>query len=158
MVPPGNPAGIRSVSDLGQDNLRISQPGEMEDISFYIADMHRKAGGDALAKQILETKRIEGTTLFTTVHHRETLLRIQEGAVDVGPVWATEVYNAINSGMKVEKVEPGEGLDQREKVNYHIARIVRGAHPENAEKFLNFIQSSPAQDTYSRLGFVPHFE
>lgn len=158
MVPEGNPAGIKSVSDLGRDSIRISQPGAMEDISLYIADMYKKAGGDALKKQILETKRAEGTTVLTTVHHRETPLRIQEGSVDVGPVWATEVHNAISSGMKVEKVEPGEGLDQRDRVNYYIARTIKGAHPENAEKFLHFIQSPPAQDTYRTYGFVPHCE
>ena len=37
MVPGGNPAGIKNVTDLGRDEIRVSQPGSMEDISHYIS-------------------------------------------------------------------------------------------------------------------------
>jgi len=159
MVPEGNPAGIKSVKDLGRDDLRISQPGEMEDITRYIIDMYKSAGGDALLKRIMDDKRAEGTTILTIVHHRETPLRIRKGTVDVGPVWSTEVKNAQSMGLRVEAIEPGEGLDQRDrdKVNYYIARLKDAPHPENAENFLNFMKTPQAQEIYRRFGFVPHF-
>ncbi|HYA12275.1 MAG TPA: substrate-binding domain-containing protein [Thermodesulfovibrionales bacterium] len=157
MVPEGNPAGIRTVLDLGRDNVRISQPGEMEDITWYITDMYKSAGGDTLAKRIMDDKRAEGITILTVVHHRETPLRIRKGTVDVGPVWATEVKNAQSMGLRVESIEPGEGLDQRGKVNYYVARLKNASHPENAEKFLNFMKTPQAQEIYRRFGFVPHF-
>ena len=157
MVPEGNPAGIKTVKDLGRDDVRISQPGEMEDITRYIIDMYKSAGGDALVKKIMDDKRSEGTTILTIVHHRETLLRIRKGTVDVGPVWATEVKNAQSMGLRVEAIEPGEGLDQRDKVNYFIARLKNAPHPENAGKFLNFMKTLQAQEIYRRFGFVPHF-
>lgn len=156
-VPEGNLGGIKTVHDLGRDEVRISQPGAMEDITGYITDMYRSAGGDALVKKILDHKRVEGTTILTIVHHRETPLRMEKGTVDVGPVWATEVRNAQSMGLKVEAIEPGEGLDQRDKVNYYIARLKNAPHPENAEKFLNFMKTPKAQDIYRRFGFVPHF-
>lgn len=155
MVPKGNPAGIRSVKDLGRDEIRISQPGALEDISHYIDDMYEKAGGTALRRRIMEDKRAEGTTVLTVVHHRETPLRIQKGTVDAGPVWATEVVHAVSQGLAVEAVEPGEGLDQRDRVNYYIARLNKGLNPENAVKFLDFIKSKKAQDIYKKYGFVP---
>jgi ABC-type molybdate transport system substrate-binding protein len=157
MVPEGNPAGIRTVLDLGRDDVRISQPGEMEDITRYITDMYKSAGGDALVKRIMDNKRAEGTTILTIVHHRETPLRIRKGKVDVGPVWATEVKNVQSMGLRVESIEPGEGLDQRGKVNYYIARLKNASHPENAGKFLNFMKAPQAQEIYRRFGFVPHF-
>lgn len=157
MVPEGNPAGIETVPDLGRDAVRISQPGAMEDITRYISDMYKSAGGDALVKRIMDDKRAEGTTILTIVHHRETPLRIRKGTVDVGPVWATEVKNAQSMGLRVEAIEPGEGLDQRDKVNYYIARLKDAPHPENAEKFLNFMKTPQAQEIYRRFGFVPHF-
>jgi len=156
MVPEGNPAGIKNVNDLGRDEIRISQPGAMEDISHYIYDMYRDAGEDALLKRIIEEKRAEGTTILTVVHHRETPLRIIKGTVDVGPVWATEVVHAVNQGLKVEAVEPGAELDQRDKVNYFIAKLKKGSNPGNADKFLDFITSHSGQDIYLRHGFVPH--
>jgi len=157
MVPEGNPAGINGVNDLAKDDIRISQPGSMEDISHYIAEMYRDAGGEEFLMRILEEKRAEGTTIFTVVHHRETPLRIRKGRVDVGPVWATEVINALREGNKVEAIEPGEGLDQRNKVNYYIARLKKAGNPLNADRFIDFIRSPIAQEIYKNYGFVPHF-
>ncbi len=157
MVSEGNPCGIKTVKDLGRKDIRISQPGDMEDISYYITAMYEKAGGSELVKRILEQKKAEGTTIFTVVHHRETPLRIRDGIADAGPVWATEVFNAIKEGLRVEAVEPGKEIDQREEVNYFIARLNKAPNYENADKFLRFIRSGPAQEIYKQYGFVRHF-
>jgi ABC-type molybdate transport system substrate-binding protein len=157
MVPEGNPAGVTTVSDLGRDAVRVSQPDPAnEDIAFHIMDMYRQAGGDKLVQRIMEEKRAEGTTIHTIVHHRETPLRITKKTVDAGPVWATEVIHAQNSGLTFEVVEPGEDLDQREHINYYICQLSNAPHPQNAQKFINFILSSPAQQIYKKYGFVPY--
>jgi ABC-type molybdate transport system substrate-binding protein len=158
MVPEGNPAGVVSVEDLGRDEVRISQPNpEYEDIAYYIIDMYRQAGGDALVHRVMEEKRAEGTTLLTVVHHRETPLRIVKGTVDVGPVWATEVMHARQSNLAVDMVEPGEEFDQRDNINYYICKLRKAAHADNADRFLAFIRSTRAQGIYAACGFVPHF-
>ncbi|MCD6489809.1 MAG: substrate-binding domain-containing protein [Thermodesulfobacterium sp.] len=157
MVPKGNPARIKDLKDLARDNVRISQPGPLEDITRYIVEMYKKAGGEEFVHRIMEEKRAEGTTIFTLVHHRETPLRIVKGTVDVGPVWATEVIHAQAQGLPVEMVEVGEELDQRDKVNYYITTLINAPHPENARKFLDFIKSPEAQKIYAKYGFVPHF-
>jgi ABC-type molybdate transport system substrate-binding protein len=157
MVPEGNPAQITSVSDLGRDNVRISQPDpENEDIGFHIIDMYRQAGGDDLVRRIMEEKRAEGTTIFTTVHHRETPLRISKLTVDVGPVWATEVIHARLSGLACEAVVPGEELDQRDNIGYYVCKLKNVPHPKNAQKFFDFIISTPCQSIYQKYGFLPH--
>ncbi|NVM56980.1 MAG: substrate-binding domain-containing protein [Desulfobacterales bacterium] len=159
MVPEGNPAKITAVSDLGQEGVRISQPNpEYEDIAHYIIDMYRQTGGQSLVSRIMEQKRAEGTTILTIVHHRETPLRIAKKTVDVGPVWATEIIHARQRGLSVDVVEPGENLDQRDNINYYVCRLKNAAHPENAERFLDFIKSARAQGIYEAHGFVPYFE
>ncbi|HEB75971.1 MAG TPA: ABC transporter substrate-binding protein [Nitrospirae bacterium] len=155
MVPAGNPAGIREVRDLGRDDVRISQPGALEDITKYIVDMYERAGGKELVRRIMEEKRAEGSTILTVVHHRETPLRLKKGTVDVGPVWATEAVHAQREGLGFEVVEVGERLDQRHRVNYYITRLKNAPNPENAEKFLSFILSKEAQSIYEGHGFVP---
>ena len=158
MVPEGNPAQVNSVKDLARSEVRISQPNpEYEDIAFHIMDMYRDAGGEALVHRVMEEKRAEGTTILTVVHHRETPLRIKMGTVDVGPVWATEIEHARQTNLPVDVVQPGEGLDQREKINYYICKLKDSANPENGAKFLDFIRSSRAQGIYGKHGFVPHF-
>jgi len=157
MVPEGNPAGIQSVADMGRDNVRISQPDpDNEDIAFHIMDMYRQTGGDRLVRRIMEEKRAEGTTIFTVVHHRETPLRILKKTVDVGPVWATEVIHARSSGLGLDVVEPGEDLDQRERINYYVCKLKNAPNPENALRFVDFITSPSALRIYEKYGFIPH--
>ena len=156
MVPEGNPAKIKSVLDMGRDDIRISQPDpENEDIAFHIIDMYRQAGGEDLVRRIMEEKRAEGTTIFTIVHHRETPLRILKKTVDVGPVWITEVIHAKSSGLRFDVVEPGEDLDQRKEINYYVCKLSNSPNPENAQKFLDFITSPTAQKIYKKYGFLP---
>jgi len=156
MTPEGNPARIRFVHDMGGEGVRISQPDPAnEDIAFHIVDMYRQAGGDELVHRIMEKKRAEGTTIFTVVHHRETPLRILKKTVDVGPVWATEVIHAKSSGLAFEVIEPGEDLDQRDRINYYICRLKDGANPGNAEKFIEFIRFPGPQKIYQKYGFLP---
>jgi len=155
IVPAGNPARIASVADLGRAEIRISQPDpQQEDIGHHIIGMYRQAGGEDLIRTIMEKKKAAGTTIFTKVHHRETPERIRENMVDVGPVWATETVHARQSGLAFEVVEPGPGLDQRDRVNYYICGLKNGNHPENGKKFLKFIQSATAQMIYKKYGFV----
>ncbi len=157
MVPVGNPAGITAVTDLGRPEIRISQPDPAnEDIAHHILDMYRDAGGEHLVLRIMEEKRIAGTTVMTVVHHRETPLRIDDGTVDVGPVWATEIDHARSLGRPIDEVQPGAALDQRNRINYYICRLTSAPHPENAQKFLEFMLSSAAQAIYTRYGFTPH--
>jgi len=155
MVPEDNPARIKAVVDLGGDSIRISQPDPAnEDIAFHIMDMYRQAGGDELVHQIMEKKRAEGTTIYTIVHHRETPLRISKKTVDVGPVWATEVIHAKASGLSFDVVEPGEDLDQRNRINYYICKLKNSPNPENADKFIVFIRSPAARQIYQKYGFL----
>ena len=157
MVQKGNPDRITSVADLGRDSIRISQPDPAnEDIAFYIIDMYRQAGGDELVHRIMDKKRAEGTTIFTVVHHRETPLRILKKTVDVGPVWATEAIHAKASGLLFDVVEPGEDFDQRNRINYYICKLKHAPNPENADKFIEFIRSSDAQQIYQKFGFLAH--
>lgn len=159
LVPDGNPASIASVSDLGRDHVRISQPDPAnEDIAFHIIDMYRDAGGDALVHRIMKEKRSAGTTVMTVVHHRETPLRLKERSVDVGPVWATEAVFARFQKRPVEVIEPGPDLDQHQKINYYICRLKQSPNPENAKRFFRFMESDRARDIYTEHGFIPHDE
>jgi molybdate transport system substrate-binding protein len=156
MVPAGNPAGIRTVADLGGEAVRISQPDPAnEDIGGHIVEMYRRAGGEALVRRIMEEKRAEGTTIYTTVHHRETPIHIRKGTVDVGPVWATEVIHARAEGLAVDEVAPGPDLDGRDRIGYYSCVLADAPHPENAARFEAFLASETAAGIYARYGFLP---
>ena len=156
MVAQGNPRGITSVSDLGQDGLIISQPNpRYEDIAEHILNMYHQAGGEALVQCIMGDKRQTGETWLTTVHHRETPKRLMEGRADVGPVWATEIEHALREGLPLEGITVGKDFDQRGAVRYFACPVRTGRNPEHARAFLEFLRSDRARRIYTDFGFTP---
>lgn len=156
MVARGNPRGIRTVHDLGQTGVTISQPNpRYEDIAEHIVNMYRETGGEALVQRIMVDKQQAGETLLTTVHHRETPRRLMEGFADVGPVWATEIEHALREGLSLEGVEVGEELDQRRAVRYFACPIRSGRHPDHASAFLAFLRTDAAHRIFADFGFTP---
>jgi len=155
MVKKGNPKSIHSVLDLGREDVVISQPNpDYENIAEHIIAMYEQAGGQIFVEKILEQKQANGTTLFTTVHHRETPERIILKKADVGPVWHTEIVAAENDGLDVQGIPVAEALNQSEAINYFIAPLQNGHNLENAQKFLEFIKTERARKIFTDYGFV----
>lgn len=155
MVRAGNPQRIRQVADLGRRDVVVSQPSPMhEDIAEHVLRMYRVACGDGLVRRIMEEKRESGTTLLTTVHHRETPERLLNGVCDAGPVWATETAWAAAQGLALEAVEFGAEYDQHEQVRYWICPVHGGRNPENGKAFMKFLQGGAAREIFVRYGFT----
>ena len=156
MVAAGNPKGVRGVEDLGREDVRLSQPDPAgEHIALFIEDMYRLAGGEDLVRAVLRDKAEAGTTLWTTVHHRQTPQRILEGRADAGPVWWAEIQRAESLGLALEGVDPGPGLDRREAIAYYATGLKNSPNTENASRFLQFLSSDAAREVFQRHGFLP---
>jgi ABC-type molybdate transport system substrate-binding protein len=156
MVAAGNPKAVRGVRDLAREDVRVSQPDPAgEHIALYIEEMYRLAGGEAFARAVLRDKADRGTTLWTTVHHRQTPQRILEGSADAGPVWWTEIERATSLGLALEGIHPGPELDRRETIAYYATGFRGSPNPVNASRFLQFLSSSSARETFRRHGFLP---
>jgi len=67
-----------------------------------------------------------------------------------------EVSSYELSPEQKEKIED-EVKRKRDRVNYFITSFKNAPHPENAQKFLEFIKSNRAQKIYKKYGFIPHF-
>src|SRR5258708_8394137 len=91
MVPKGNPAHVKSLSDLGKPGIRLAMPNpEFEGVARQIKIALAKTGGDALEKMVYDTKVKDGTAKLTRIHHRQTPLFIMQGRVDAGVTWQSE--------------------------------------------------------------------
>lgn len=156
VVARGNPKGIQGLEDLRREDVRISMPNpEREGIARYILDMYRDFGGEELERTVMEEKKEAGTTILTTVHHRETPDNLEQGIADVGPVWFTEYKEHEAKNRGVELVEVGREYDQQDKITYYLAPLRAAPHPDLARKFVDFVLSPAGQETYERYGFVP---
>lgn len=156
IVAQGNPKNIQGLGDLKREDVRVSMPNpEREGIAKYILNMYRDYGGPEFEKTIMDTKKNAGTTILTTVHHRETPDNLEQGKADVGPVWFTEYQEAKATGRKIDLVEVGEQYDQQKKITYYIAPLKKAPHPDLAQKFTAFVLSPEGQRIYAKYGFIP---
>lgn len=153
LVPAGNPAEVAGASDLGRPEVRVSQPNpDYEDIALHALNMYRAVGGEALVTAVMKDKVAAGTTLLTTVHHRETPERLVAGQADVGPVWVSEAAHAADRGLPVETVEVG-GHDQAEAVSYHACVVNKGRNAANGQLFVDFLRGASARRVFAAHGF-----
>ncbi len=159
MVAPGNPKNIKGPEDLGRDDLVQSHPNPITEgiFKFYGSQMlkdlglYEKVTGNKMCKSCWA---VEGKTWFTSRHHRETPLRIEQGQADVGIVWTTEVVHAKAEGRKVDGVPIKAPFNMSQKVNYAIGVLKTGRNQENARIFLDYLATDAAQEIYAKHGFV----
>lgn len=152
MVRQGNPYHIKNLHDLAQKELRLTMPNpQWEGIGKQIAKSLQKAGGQALEECIMQTKVKNGTTYLTTIHHRESPIRIMNAESDAGVVWRTEALYQKSLHHPVEMIPIPDSLNMRAT---YMAGLLRNApHRKAARDFFDFLQSAEARRIYALYGF-----
>jgi molybdate transport system substrate-binding protein len=152
LVRRGNPLYIESMRDLGRASVRVAMPNpKTEGIARQIESAYRKAGGEALDRTIMVTKVAAGTTIITSIHHRETPAWLLSNKVDAGPVWISEaIYQEkLGTGLLAVRIPANENDGET-----YVAAAIDGApHPVAAREYLAFLRSPAAQAVYRSYGF-----
>jgi molybdate transport system substrate-binding protein len=152
LVRAGNPSYVESMRDLGRADVRVAMPNpKTEGIARQIEAAYRKAGGEALDRTIMVTKVAAGTTIITSIHHRETPAWILSDKVDAGPVWISEaIYQQkLGGGLQTVQIPASENDGET-----YVAAAIDGApHPLAAREYLAFLRSTAAQAVYRSYGF-----
>lgn len=154
MVHAGNPRGIRSLRDLGKDEIRLSMPNPAwEGVARQIEDSLRKAGGDALVHKVMDTKLKAGTTYLTHIHHRQTPMRILSGKSDAGVTWSSEV----RFQEKISNPISGVAIPASQNTTaVYAAGVLRNTpHAAAAQTWVTYLGSEEAQAIYRKFGFGP---
>ena len=152
MVAAGNPKQIKSLSDLGRPDVRLTMPNpEWEGVARQISDSLRKSGGEPLFHQVYEEKVQAGTTYLTHVHHRQSPMRVLQGKSDAGVTWASEVIFQQKIGNPITGVAIP---DAQNTTAIYAAGVMRNApHRAAAEAWIAYLQSDEAQAAYHEYGF-----
>lgn len=158
MVAIGNPKGIKGVKDLGRTDLVQSHPNPLTEgiFKFYGKEMLKDVNVYDFVTAGKECKgcwAVEKRTWFTDRHHRETPQRIEDGQADVGIVWTTEVAHAKAEGRKIDGVAIPDKYNKIDKVGYAIGTLTSARNKKNAERYMNYLRGSQAQDIYASYGF-----
>ncbi|HEY6939241.1 MAG TPA: substrate-binding domain-containing protein [Terriglobales bacterium] len=154
MVHAGNPRRIRTLKDLGRNEIRLSMPNPAwEGVARQIEDSLRKAGGDALVSKVMDAKVKAGTTYLTHIHHRQTPIRIMDGRSDAGVTWSSEVRFQEKIGNPIA----GVAIPASENTTaIYAAGVLRNApHAAAARAWVAYLGSEEAQAVYGKFGFGP---
>jgi molybdate transport system substrate-binding protein len=155
MVPKGNPAGVRSLADLGKPNVRLAMPNpQFEGVVRQIKAALGKAGGEALVSAVYETKVKSGATELTHIHHRQTPLFLMQGRADAGVTWKSEAMFQEQAGNPIGHVDIPD--EHNATAIYAGAVVKSAAHPQAAREWLEFIRSPGALAIFERYGFKPY--
>ncbi len=154
LVSAANPSSVRGWRDVGRPGVRVAMPNPgTEGVGRLIVAALERAGGPELAGRVMHEKVAAGETRLTQIHHRESILWLERGEVDVAPLWSTEARWHVQRGSPVEVVTVPSGQNQRGR--YALAVVDQARHSEAAAAFVEFMQTEAAQAVYGRYGFSP---
>jgi ABC-type molybdate transport system substrate-binding protein len=152
MVAAGNPRHIKSLNDLGRDDVRLSMPNpQWEGVANQIARSLRKAGGEPLVKKVMTEKVKSGAAYLTQVHHRQTAMRILSGQSDAGVTWTSEVRFQESIGNPITGVK----IPIRDNTTavYAAGVLSNAPHKTAARNWVTYLMSPEAQSIYRSYGF-----
>jgi ABC-type molybdate transport system substrate-binding protein len=152
MVPASNPAHIASLQDLARADLSLIIPNPaFEGVAKQIRASLVKAGGEALAHAVYDTKVEEGTTILTRIHHRQTPLLLMQGLGAAGVTWKSEAIfqESLDHAITHVVIPP----EQDTSAVYSAAMVTNALHTEAAKAWLAFLRSDAAFAVFKPYGF-----
>ncbi len=134
-VPAGNPAGITGLADFARPDLLIGLCAE----GVPCGDLARVALTIAGVVPSVDTEEPNVRSLLT---------KIEEGELDAGLVYATDVSSAGGSVEGIELPVAAQSV-----TGYEIAGLAAAVHPGLAAEFVAFVLSDEGQAILERYGF-----
>ncbi len=134
-VPAGNPAGIRTLADLADDELTV-----------VLCAASVPCG--ASARALLRSADLSIVAASEEQNVKAVVAKIQAGEADAGIVYATDV---IASAGALEGIAV-EGSDEA-RTTYPIATLTGAGNPSAARAFVSWIRSPTAREILARAGF-----
>ena len=136
-VPPGNPAGIETFQDLGEDGLNL-----------VICAPEVPCG--AASQAVAEAAGVELNPVSEEQSVTDVIAKVSSGEADAGLVYVTDV---IAAGDDVEGIEFPESSDI---VNvYPIAPLADSENADLAQEFVNLVLGESGQSILQEAGFRP---
>lgn len=142
VVPDDNPADIQSFEDLASDKLSLLCLGNEDvPVGAYSDEILESLGID---KAALES---EGKVTYGT-NVKEVTSQVSEAAVDAGIIYATDAFSA-NLTVVDEAT-----TDLCRQVIYPAAVLNVSEHPEEAQAFLDYLQTDACAAVFESVGFT----
>lgn len=149
VTPAGNPAGIESIDDLANDDVRLVLANPEVPVGNYsaIAFCNYVTTDDA-PDGFLDN--VNGNIVSEEPDVRHVLTKVQLGEADAGVVYASDATASMLSGVELQVLEFPESVPTR--ADYPIA-AVEGGNANLANAFISLVLSDEGQEILARYGF-----
>jgi molybdate transport system substrate-binding protein len=142
VTPAHNRVGVKGPDDLLASSVQqVALAGENVPAGVYATQALSKLG---LFERLVQVKKI-----VRAQDVRGALHFVERGEVEAGIVYATDA--AAAPGVTVVYEFPP---DLHEEIVYALVLLKHGSENTAARRFFEFLQSSPADETYKRFGFA----
>lgn len=141
VVPEGNPKDIHTFAEIAEKADLVALGNADVPVGQYSEELLKNLG-------VWDTLNQSGKITFGS-NVKEVTTQVSEGIADCGIVYATDAFSA---GLEPVDQATEEMCGQ---VIYPAAVLKTSAHPDEAQAFLDYLQTEDAASVFESVGFQP---
>lgn len=148
ILPPGNPAGVQSPSDLTRPGLKLVLGDQTVPVGKYARQVLDNMSRDPAFAADFKTK-VLANVVSNETDVKQVVVKVELGEADAGIVYFSDAVAAPD--LKTIQIPPKDNVIAR----YPIAVLENAPHPDLAELFVNEVLSAQGQTILDKWGFTP---
>lgn len=149
VLPKENPAQLTTLPDLAKPGLKLVLAAQAAPVGQYSLDFLDKATGDKTLG-VGYKEAVLANVVSYEENVKAVLTKVTLGEADAGIVYNSDV--ALSASVQVQRIEIPDALNTI--AAYPIAVINNSAHPEAAQKFVDYLLSPAGQTILVNYGFM----
>jgi molybdate transport system substrate-binding protein len=149
VVPAKNPAGIHTLQDLAQPNIKLILTNKDVPVGNYARQALEKMSQDAAFGADF-SKRVLANLVSEEANVKQVASKVQLGEADAGIVYSTDVSPALRSVVRVIQIPPPLNVI----AHYPIVAVKGTRHEAGARAFIAYVLSPAGQAILARHGFL----
>lgn len=151
LTPPGNRAGVGSLSDLARPGLRLLVADSAVPLGAATESLLARAGG----RPELGPAFVSGVRANVASREENAgvlVAKLSLGEADAGIGYSSDASSGGSAGVGAVEIAPELG----EETEYVGAVTARARHPEGARRCLDYLATAEGAELLARFGFTPH--
>lgn len=148
--PADNPAGVRSLGDLGREGVRLVTAAPDVPIGAYTLEMLARADqDDAFGRGFKE--RVLANVVSQEPNVRQVVAKVRLGEADAAVVYASDVTPDVRPHLGAVTIPDAYNVTAA----YPLAVLKDAPHPAAARRFVEFVLGPEGQRMLEQWGFQP---
>jgi molybdate transport system substrate-binding protein len=148
ILPPGNPAGVKSIKDLAIANLKLILADQSVPAGDYARQVLLNISKDP-AFGVGYSSAVLANVVSNETDVRQVVTKVELGEADAGIVYVSDVFAALDlATIPIPK-------EFNIIAQYPIAILANSPNPDLAAVFISFVISPDGQAIMEKWGFTP---